>query len=186
MSEKLNTAMKRANWSDRVGQGRGILVLIPEQRLYVIQDGVPVWQAACSTALNGVGAEINSEKTPPGWHRICEKIGADAPWGAIFRSRVYTGRCWRPGEKTKEDLVLSRILWLEGLEEGVNAGKNSKGISVDSRERAIYIHGTNDEEKIGSPSSHGCVRMLNDDVITLFDRWSEVGDLVFLDPGDTV
>ena len=184
MSEKLITAMKRANWSDRVGQGRGILVLIPEQRLYVIEDGLPVWQATCSTALNGVGSEVNSEKTPPGWHRICEKIGADAPWGAIFRSRVYTGRCWRPGEKTKEDLVLSRILWLEGLEEGINAGKDSKGVSVDSRARAIYIHGTNDEEKIGSPSSHGCVRMLNDDVITLFDRWSEVGDLVFLDPGE--
>ena len=186
MNENLARALERARWTEKVGKGRGILVSIPEQRLYVIMDGNPVWQAACSTAAKGVGTELNSEQTPPGWHRICEKIGDGAPWGAIFRSRVNTGRCWKPGDKTSEDLVLTRVLWLEGLEEGINRGRNGKGVSVDSKERSIYIHGTNDEARIGTPTSHGCVRLLNDDVLTLFDRWTETGDLVYLDPGEVL
>lgn len=183
MNEKLVTALARAKWTEKVGKGRGILVSIPEQRLYLIEDGLPVWQAACSTAAKGVGAEINSEQTPPGWHRVAEKVGDGAPWGTIFRSRASTGRRWKPGEKTDEDLVLTRILWLEGTEDGINTGRNQKGISVDSKARAIYIHGTNDEDRIGTPASHGCVRMLNDDVITLFDR-CETGNPVYIDPGN--
>lgn len=183
MNEKLTEALERAKWTEKVGKGRGVLISVTEQRLYLIEDGKPVWQAACSTAAKGIGAEVNSEQTPPGWHRICEKIGERAPWGTIFRSRINTGRCWKPGDRTTEDLVLTRILWLEGLEEGINTGRNEKGISVDSKTRSIYIHGTNDEDRIGTPTSHGCVRMLNDDVITLYDR-CETGDPVYIDPGN--
>ncbi len=96
-------------------------------------------------------------KTPTGRFRIAEKIGEDAPSGTVFRSRI----ALQPGDPfpPTEDLVMSRILWLDGLEEQ----------NANTRERFIYIHGTKHEDKIGSPASHGCIRMRNDDVIDLFD-----------------
>ncbi len=120
-----------------------------------------------STARAGVGGEMGSNKTPPGWHRVCARHGANAALGQVFVSRrpvrgqTLPAAEWRAGGDT--DLILSRILWLDGLEEGVN-----RGGKVDSRARYIYIHGTNQEQLLGTPASHGCIRMANRDVAALF------------------
>lgn len=121
-----------------------------------------------STSRYGVGSLEGSQRTPLGLHRVSEKIGDGAPPMAVFVDRKPTGRVARPNLKptpTGEDLITSRVLWLEGLEPGRN-----RGGSVDSHDRFIYIHGTADEGLIGSPASHGCVRMRNVDVIELYDR----------------
>lgn len=120
-----------------------------------------------STARNGAGELEGSFCTPRGVHRIAQKIGADAPLFAVFKARVATGEIWTPqldAEEPGRDWILSRILWLDGLEPGRNQGGD-----VDSHARYIYIHGTNEEDRIGSPVSHGCIRMRNADVVTLFD-----------------
>lgn len=160
-------------WMQRVGANRGVWVSMDQQMFYIIEKLRPVWQAPCSTAAAGAGAEANSNKTPLGWHRIAQKIGANAPWGQIFRSRKGNHELWKPGDTVTEDLVLTRLLVLDGEEPGINQGKNDAGISVDSNERCIYIHGTNAEERIGAPVSHGCIRLLNDDVIEAFDLIAE-------------
>ena len=96
-------------------------------------------------------------KTPTGRFRVAEKIGGDTPAGTVFRSRMPLGPDDPP--PPTEDLVMSRILWLDGLDEH----------NANTRDRFIYIHGTKHEDKIGRPDSHGCVRMRNADVIELFD-----------------
>lgn len=168
-----------AGWAERVGDGRGVWVSVSRQMLYVIEGRRAAWQARCSTAAAGIGAELNSMKTPLGWHRVQKKVGGDAAWGQEFKSQQPTSVVWRPGQDTKEDMVLTRILVLEGLEAGKNRGQNGAGVCVDSMARGIYIHGTNDEARIGSPVSHGCVRLTNDDVITCFDHVPE-GTMVLI------
>ena len=149
-----------------------IEVSLAEQQLYLYQSSDEgdnlVSQFPVSTARNGAGETEGSFCTPRGVHRIAEKIGADAPLFAVFKARVATGEIWTPERNAEEpgrDWILSRILWLEGLEPGKNRGCN-----VDSHQRYIYIHGTNEENKIGTPVSHGCIRMRNVDVVTLFDQ----------------
>lgn len=125
-------------------------------------------QFPISTARNGAGESDGSFCTPRGAHRIAEKIGEGAALFAVFKGRVATGETWTPqldAEEPGRDWILSRILWLDGLEVGRNQGGN-----VDSHARYIYIHGTNEEDKIGTPVSHGCIRMRNADVVTLFDQ----------------
>jgi lipoprotein-anchoring transpeptidase ErfK/SrfK len=117
-----------------------------------------VKQWPCSTSTFGLGFEEGSNRTPLGAFRIAEKHGAGASLGAIFKSRKPVGE-WTPGAPTDEDLVLARILWLEGCEER----------NANTKARYIYIHGTNGEPQIGQPASHGCVRMRNADVVELFD-----------------
>jgi UDP-N-acetylmuramate--alanine ligase len=141
------------------------------QRLTLIEAGQPVASWPVSTAAAGVGGAAGSLRTPPGWHRIRARIGGDAAPGTVFESRVPTGETWR-GEARAEDLILTRILTLEGLEEGVN-----RGPGCDSLERFIYIHGTNHEDALGRAASHGCVRMSNAGVAELFERVHE-GDPV--------
>lgn len=173
------TFLNARAWSDRVADDPALWVSIARQRIYLVQAGKVLWSAPCGTAAAGAGANAGSNQTPLGWHRIGEKIGAGAQWGQVFRSRKPSREIWAPGMDTREDLVLTRILWLSGLEEGINQGNNKKGVLVDSRRRYIYIHGTNGEGQIGQPSSHGCIRLLNTDVIDLFDRVSE-GTLVLI------
>lgn len=123
-----------------------------------------------STALNGAGETEGSYCTPRGRHRVAQKIGADAPLFAVFKARVPTGEIWTPEMEARapgSDWILSRILWLEGTEPGKNQGG-----PVDSHARYIYIHGTNEESKIGTAVSHGCIRMRNADVVDLFERVS--------------
>ena len=110
-----------------------------------------------STSKFGLGVEEGSFKTPTGRFRIAQKIGTGAPTGIAFKARV-------PIRPTPEmlgaaDLVMSRILWLDGVERHNN----------NTFSRYIYIHGTNHEEQIGTPASHGCIRMRNADVAELFD-----------------
>ncbi len=151
---------------------QALVVDVSTQRLYLYEAGEPVGSFPVSTAERGTGNREGSLKTPLGLHRVDEKIGVDAPSGMIFRGRRPTGELAEiltgPDERAARDDVTTRILWLEGLEPGVNQGGD-----VDSKQRYIYIHGTPEEGRIGRPASHGCVRMTNADVITLFDRVRE-------------
>lgn len=142
------------------------------QKMYLLKHGNLVQQWTISTATNGLGSEKGSDKTPLGVHRIKEKIGNGADLNTIFKSRQNTGQratiFHNPGEDAPADYVTTRIMWLDGLEKGVNKGGN-----VDSNERFIYIHGTPEEGKLGTPASHGCIRMFNQDVIKLFEQVPE-------------
>jgi lipoprotein-anchoring transpeptidase ErfK/SrfK len=141
------------------------------QRLYLWEpypDGdMLIREYPISTAKNGVGEQCGSYCTPRGRHRISDKIGEGQPLYAVFKSRVPTGEIWSPqmgAEQPDRDWILTRILWLDGQEEG-----NNKGGEVDTHDRYIYIHGTSEEHLIGQPASHGCIRMKNTDVAELFD-----------------
>ncbi|MCP4640028.1 MAG: family 78 glycoside hydrolase catalytic domain [bacterium] len=156
--------LDNAGWHHRVDGGRAVWVSVAEQMLRVVEDGRVLWQAPCSTASAGTGSKKDSNQTPLGWHSVAEKIGDGAPLGQVFESRAATKECWQPGQVSDKDMVLTRILWLAGEEPELN-----KGGRVDSYHRYIYIHGTNGENLIGTPASHGCIRLLNDDVIVAYD-----------------
>src|SRR6185295_20317883 len=125
------------------------------QRLYLFRGDQLEADYPVSTAVAGIGGTSGSHRTPPGWHRVHARIGDGEPAGAVFESREPTGAVWL-GETRDEDLILSRVLTLQGLEPGVNQGPG-----VDSLERYIYLHGTNHEDRLGTPASHGCVRLSN-------------------------
>ncbi len=154
-----------------------LVVDVSRQRLAWYRNGKLVKTYPVSTAEKGVGNRDGSLQTPLGLHVVREKIGDQAPLAAIFRSRKPTGEIaaieTRP-RHLDEDLVTTRILWLGGLEPGVNQGGD-----VDSYQRYIYIHGTPEEGLIGRPASHGCVRMKNRDVAELYSQVPE-GALVWI------
>ncbi|MGB8166979.1 MAG: L,D-transpeptidase [Chthoniobacteraceae bacterium] len=136
-----------------------IRVHIPSQTLDLIDDaGECIRCYAISTSRFGVGCEPGSHKTPAGAFRIAEKIGDGAAPGEIFISRERTGQFGQEGDE--KDHVQTRILWLDGLEPE----------NANTKERYVYIHGTNAESQLGTPASYGCVRMTNLDVIDLYDR----------------
>ena len=132
-------------------------ISIKDQRLTLTRDGESIRSYPVSTSHFGIGTEEGSMKTPLGSFRIAEKIGDSAAPGTIFKARVALG----PDDPLPdtEDFVTTRILWLDGLDEE----------NANTRGRYIYIHGTKHEDKIGTPDSHGCIRMRNTDVIELFD-----------------
>ena len=136
---------------------KNIHVSIRDQLLTLKDDETPIRTYSVSTSRFGIGTEEGSFKTPIGRFRVAEKIGGDMPAGTIFRSRLPL-KAGDPRPPT-EDLVMSRILWLDGLDEH----------NANTRDRFIYIHGTKHESKIGSPDSCGCIRMRNADVVELFD-----------------
>jgi len=143
------------------------------QSLSYYNEETIVMNCAVSTSQFGTGNRDGSYMTPLGLHRVEDKIGGGAqPW-SVFKSREDTGVIWRNG-MDEENQILSRIMRLRGLEEGVNAGPG-----IDSYERYVYIHGTNNEKMIGTPMSHGCICMRNDDVITLYNIVEE-GTLVYI------
>ncbi len=150
-----------------------LLVDVAGQTLFRIVDDAVAQKYPVSTARNGIGNRTGSLQTPCGLHRIRERYGHNAPAGRIFRDREDTGEDAKPGS-IEDNLILSRILRLEGLEESLN-----KGGEIDSFERYIYIHGTNNEHRIGQPNSHGCICMRNADVIALFELVGE-DTLVFI------
>jgi UDP-N-acetylmuramate--alanine ligase len=152
-----------------------LVVSIETQELLVCVKDTIIEQYDASSSRFGIGIRENSLKTPVGIHRIKEKFGAGAPAGRIFKDRIDTGIDW-DRRSTEDNLILTRILRLEGLEQGIN-----KGAGVDSYERYIYIHGTNQEERIGAPLSNGCVCLRNLDIIRLFGIAKE-GTLVYIDP----
>jgi len=140
-------------------------VHVADQTMEVLRGQEVLCRYPISTSKFGLGTEPGSFKTPLGKFRVSEKIGDSAPERAVFKSRVPTGAIAELGGE--EDLILSRILWLDGLEEA-NANTHS---------RYVYIHGTNQESQLGSPASHGCVRMKNTDICELFREIPE-GTLV--------
>lgn len=128
-----------------------------------------------STAANGAGERENSGCTPRGWHMISEKFGDGLPINSVFVARQPTGEIYSDELATAypaRDWILTRILWLTGLEAGVNQGEG-----CDSHARYIYIHGTPDTEPMGEPRSHGCIRMRNTDLLQLFES-VDVGTIV--------
>lgn len=145
-----------------------VKVIISEQKMLVYKSGKVVRTYPVSTSKFGTGNIKNSFMTPPGKHKIIEKIGSGIVIGGVFSGKKYTGKTYHETGIHEEDLITSRILILDGLEPGINKGKG-----IDSLEREIWIHGTNEENKIGTPASHGCIRMLNSDIIELFDEIEE-------------
>jgi len=120
-----------------------------------------------STAEKGAGERNGSFQTPRGRHKVRAKIGRNAPTGAVFVSRRFTGELYSKELRERypdRDWILTRILWLSGLEPGRNRLRE-----VDTMRRYIYLHGTPDETPLGKPGSHGCVRMANRDIVELFD-----------------
>lgn len=149
-----------------------IVISIAEQILCHRRKTGVCYTYPVSTASNGAGNRQGSFQTPLGKHRIAEKIGAGMPLLTAFSARepfcIYNPDTDNPDR----DWILTRILWLQGCE----IGTNRRG-SVDSHARYIYIHGTHEEEKIGMPASHGCIRMKNRDMLELFEHVA-VGETV--------
>lgn len=152
-----------------------IIVSISEQKLLLVKNEEILASYPISSSAYGIGNKAGSNKTPLGTHKISHKIGEGAETGAVFRSRALTGEMaaiYTDDTDVEDDLVTTRIMWLQGMEPGVNQGKG-----IDSHARYIYIHGTPEEGLIGQPASHGCIRMKNQDVIDLFEQVQE-GTLV--------
>ena len=141
-----------------------ILIDLAEQTLFLPKHNKLY---VVSTGKNGIGEQENSGKTPRGWHKIALKFGQNAPKNTVFIARQETGEIYSQdlAEAFPErDWILSRILWLSGLEQDFNLGTG-----CDTFNRYIYIHGTPDTEPMGIPISHGCIRMRNTDVMELFE-----------------
>jgi len=155
-----------------------IVVSIDQQKLWFFA-GEAAREYVVSTARAGVGCVADSLRTPLGLHRVAEKVGDAAPKGMVFKARVPTGRIWTEGSAPEDNLITTRILWLEGLEPGKNAGHDAAGRLVDTKARFVYLHGTNQASRLGTPNSHGCVLLSDDDILDLFDR-APVGTPVYL------
>lgn len=154
-----------------------LYVKISEQKLYVYFRGVLEKVYPVSTSRRPPSCVENSLGTPLGLHCIAEKIGDGAPLGMVFKGRVPQGTPYMqlPPEESQANLITTRILWLRGLE------PENSGPGCDTYSRYVYIHGTNQEDQIGTPNSHGCVLLRNQDVIELFDR-VPTGTLVLIEP----
>jgi len=153
-----------------------ISIRISEQTLtHHRQSGVSLCYPV-STAARGTGNQRDSLQTPLGRHRIAKKIGADMPLCTAFIARSPVGIYEPASGNPDKDWILSRILWLEGMQTGLNR----RG-PVDTLSRFIYIHGTHQENLIGTPASHGCIRMRNTDVLQLFSHTRE-GETVYIRP----
>jgi L,D-transpeptidase YbiS len=145
-----------------------IKVSIGTQKLFHFENEILIKEYLISTAKNGPGEINGSEQTPRGLHIIRAKIGAGSPLNAVFVKRRPTGELYTPELKKQfpeRDWILTRILWLSGLE----IGKNRLG-NVDTMRRYIYIHGTPDEVAMGVPGSRGCIRMRNTELVELFNK----------------
>ncbi len=151
-------------------QNQYVIIDISDQILFLFENDTCILKFPISSSKYGIGNQSGSNKTPLGLHSIARKIGAKVPFGGIIKGRKFTreiAEIYTNETDTPKDVITSRILWLKGLEEGIN-----KGDKIDSYNRYIYIHGTNEEGLIGKPSSHGCIRMKNSDVIKLFNMVS--------------
>ncbi len=177
LAARLAAALRRPQSPHRDLPPRLVLVDVDAQQVHLLEAGRITGSWPASTAANGVGGEEGSFRTPPGWHAIHRRIGEGAAPGTVFVSRQPTGQVWS-GETRDDDLILTRVLTLDGLENGVNRGRG-----VDSLGRYIYLHGTNHENQLGRAVSHGCVRMGNAAIVELFDRVAEGDPVLILAPG---
>ena len=158
------------------------LVSVATQCLYLVNRMHLVGSYRISTSRFGTGSRWHSFRTPLGVHRVCQKIGEGCELLTLFKERKPVGKCAMRNlfaTVSQHDAVCTRILWFDGLETGFN-----RSGYVDSARRRIYIHGTIDEQRIGRPSSIGCIRMNNDNVIEVFDALN-VDSLVYV-IGDSV
>ena len=167
---------KIKNYSD-IKINEILFVSVTNQKMYHIKNNIIINEYIISTSEFGIGNKAGSNKTPLGMHKIKSKHGDRTPIYGRMIGRVFSGKIskiYTDKKKSKTDDITSRIFWLEGLEEGLNKGKN-----IDSFKRYIYIHGTSEEGRLGSPASHGCIRMKNKAVIDLYKK-IEVGTLVLI------
>lgn len=156
-----------------------IHISVKDQLLTLLDEAGQVLHSyPVSTSKFGTGSQNNSNKTPLGLHRIKDKIGGAMPINEVYIGRMPHGslnECIERGVELPEDVITSRIMWLEGMQPGRNQGGY-----VDTYQRYIYIHGTSDEENVGTPVSMGCIRMLNADVVELY-RLVESGTEVMIE-----
>jgi hypothetical protein len=143
-----------------------LVISVLEQTVSLFEAGKFLKQLPCSTSRFGIGQVEGSKCTPLGLHRIAEKIGAGERAGTVFKSRQIIGHTSQP--EFADAKITTRILWLEGLEPGLNNGLNG-GVNVDTHARYVYIHGTADQSSIGRPDSCGCIHLADADLIPLFD-----------------
>jgi len=156
---------------------RILVVHIETQTLQLYRTGELVKSHVISTSKRPPSNVKDSLGTPRGLHVIAERIGAGQPPGMVFKARVPTGKHFSelPNADQHPNLITSRILWLRGLEPGVNQGGN-----VDTYERYVYIHGTNHEDRLGMPQSAGCVLMANREIVELYEE-VRAGDFVWIE-----
>lgn len=143
-----------------------MIVSVRDQKMLLVRDGKPVKTYRVSTSKFGLGDQPGSNRTPTGRLQIARKIGGNAPIGAVFKNRRPTGEVLKPNAPGR-DPVVTRILWLSGTE-----ARNR-----NTFRRTIYIHGTPEERRLGSPASYGCIRMSSRDVADLFDRVGHGADV---------
>ena len=156
-----------------------IYVDINKQKLFLLDNRVTIKKYNISTSKRGVGNKSNSLQTPIGLHKIKSKYGQGVPIGGILDHRKFNGEIASINLDTTStaiDIICTRVIRIIGLEDGVN-----KGGEVDTYLRKIYLHGTNEEGLIGKESSHGCIRMKNQDIVDLFDRVRKDMLIVMLD-----
>lgn len=139
-----------------------LIVSVADQTVSLFEQNKFVKKMSCSTSRFGIGQIEGSNQTPLGLHRIAEKIGAGTPAGTVFKARKAVGHTSQP--EFADAKITTRIMWLDGLEPGLNRGGN-----VDSHSRYIYIHGTADQSSIGQPASCGCIHLADSDILPLFD-----------------
>jgi len=149
-----------------------LTVNIAAQTVALFADGRFVREMPASTSRFGIGQISGSNGTPLGLHRIAEKIGGGTRAGTVFQARQPVGHTSEPAFAQAK--ITTRILWLEGLEPGLNQGGN-----VDSHARYIYLHGTGEQHTLGQPASHGCIHLADDDLIPLFELLAN-GTLVWI------
>jgi hypothetical protein len=145
-----------------------VYISVRNQKMYYIKNDVVINSYDVSTAKNGIGNQEGSNKTPVGMHSVKEKHGSNIPLNGLFKNRKYYGQIAEiitDTTSSKTDDITTRIMWLTGEETNINKDKN-----IDSFNRYIYIHGTSEEGKIGTPASHGCIRMRNIDVLNLYNK----------------
>lgn len=145
--------------ADDAPASTAIVISVAEQKMALLRDGELLKKYPISTSKFGVGDGPGSYKTPLGKLRVCDKIGDELAIGAVLKKRHATGEVL-PVNAPGRDPIVTRIIWLEGLE-----AQND-----NARARGIYIHGTNEEKKIGQPVSYGCIRMRSKDVVEVFDE----------------
>lgn len=155
-----------------------IFVSTAKQEMSCYKNDRLEYSYSVSTGKNGVGEVINSECTPRGWHQVFSLIGSALPINSVFVQRKWSGEIYNKElaqAYPNRDWILTRIIQLDGLEEGRN-----KGGEVDSLRRYIYIHGTPDTNPMGEPLSHGCIRLRNNDIIELMN-WIDLKTLVCIE-----
>ncbi|MCX6876797.1 MAG: L,D-transpeptidase [Verrucomicrobia bacterium] len=146
-----------------------VIVSVRDQRMLLVRDGKPIKSYKVSTSKFGIGDRAGSNCTPLGRMEVSRKIGDQVPAGTVFKNRRPTGEVVRPNADGR-DAIVSRILWLRGTEQ-----RNRHAFV-----RFIYIHGTPEERRLGTPASYGCIRMGGRDVIDLYNRVGLGADVVVI------